>query len=149
MERTAGRCRRGRGSTLRDPAALRSDEGEVRPPQVCARLLLQPPPSPPASASTFRLKASRPGLWERGAPAQHRRRRRGPLGRRGQGRREPERADRGGLGQAAGRHAERPGAASHPGGSDCQSGQAGPQPLRQRQRRRTLYFSQTVLSTPC
>lgn len=102
-------------------SAVRRGRGET-----LAGLRPAPPPADAvtsASVASFRLKVSRPGLWKHGAPAQHRGRRRRPLGRSGQGRREPERADRGGLGQAAGRHAERPGEASHPGGSDCQPGQ--------------------------
>lgn len=128
MERTAERCLPGRGSTRMDPAAPGSEGGEVRPSQVrvCA-----PPPDDSvisACAAIRRLQVSQPGLRKHGGPAQHWRGRRRPLGRSSQRQREPERADRGGVGQAAGRHAERPGEAPHPGGSDCQPGQSGLQP---------------------
>lgn len=121
MERTEGRCRRGRASTRMDPAAPRSDGGKVGAGPGRARGAA--PSDHLNVVVTLRLQVSRPRLWKRGAPAQHRRRRRRPLGRSGEGHGEPERADRGGAGQAAGRHAERPGEAPHPGGSVCQPGQ--------------------------
>lgn len=103
------------------PAALRSGEGKVGARQVWAR---GAGPSDDVNVVLIlRLQVPRPRLWKRGAPAQHRRRRRRPLGRSGEGHGEPERADRGGVGEAAGRHAERPGEAPHPGGSVCQPGQ--------------------------
>lgn len=122
MERTEGRCRRGRGSTRMDPAALRSDAGKVSAWQVCVRGA--GPSDYIDRVVILRLQVSQPRLWKRGAPVQHRRRRRRPLGRSGESHGEPERADRGGVGEAAGRHAERPGEAPHPGGSVCQPGQA-------------------------
>lgn len=104
-----------------DPAALRSDEGKVSAWQVCVH---GAGPSDHVNVVVIlRLQVSQPRLWKRGAPAQHRRRRRRPLGRSGESHGEPERADRGGVGEAAGRHAERPGEAPHPGGSVCQPGQ--------------------------
>lgn len=76
---------------------------------------------PPLCVS--RLQVSRPGLRGLGARLQRRRRGRRPLGRRGVvAGREPERADRGGAGSAAGGHAERPGEAAHAGGADSQPG---------------------------
>lgn len=104
-----------------DPAALRSGEGKVGARQVCVR---GAGPSDYVNVAVIlRLQVSQPRLWKRGAPAQHRRRRRRPLGGSGESPGEPERADRGGVGEAAGRHAERPGEAPHPGGSVSQPGQ--------------------------
>lgn len=122
MERTEGRCRPGRGSTRTDPAALPSDGGKVSAWPV--RVRGAGPSDYLNVVVILRLQVSQPRLWKRGAPAQHRGRGRRPLGRSGESPGEPERADRGGVGEAAGRHAERPGEAPHPGGSVCQPGQA-------------------------